>query len=145
MQAHENGSDIRVGASKGSRFWARPSQTFGRVRTFGEYLQMVRTFWHMLARAMRGFAFVATHLRKQGRLRISCKWKFAKGSLQAAMRSKPQQRVRTFARKLQRVRAFGHVFAQLSKGFVLLNNFCKGFALLATRSLEPRRGSHFWG
>ena len=66
-------------------------------------------------------------------------------------------RVRDFDVNLQRVATFGHALANKTKGLHfckildrtliglgLLENVCKGFALLGTALPTIRKGAHFW-
>ena len=69
---------------------------------------------------------------------------FAKGSVTGGDAQQASSKGSDSCAEFQRVRAFGHVFAKLSDGFALLDKICRGFPLFATRSLEPRKGSHFW-
>ena len=64
------------------------------------------------------------------------------------------ERVRAFGEDSQRVRAFEHALAEISKGlalwprirkgFVLLAKVRKGVALLGTALPNIEKGSHFW-
>ena len=85
-----------------------------RVRAFGEKLQRVCTFGHMLAKTLKGFALLPKP-RKGSRF-----WLHANQNI---------ERVRTLSEGSQRVRSFGHVLAGTSKGFGLLVRICNGFGL----------------
>ena len=64
------------------------------------------------------------------------------------------ERVPAFSEDSQRVRAFEHALAEISKGFALWPRIRKGFALLAkvrkgvallgTALPNTEKGSHFW-
>ena len=114
QQGPAKGSEFRAEALKGSRFWARPRQAFERVRTCGEDSPRVRTFGHMLAKTLKGFALLPKP-RKGSRF-----WLHANQNI---------ERVRTLSEGSQRARSFGHVLAGTSKGFGLLVRICKRFGL----------------
>ena len=115
---------------------------------------MVRTFEHMLAKTVKGFALVATRLQTKKGFGLFCRsWPdlsrvrtfgvvregFAllgmalpnidKGSHFCADPGQNLERVRTFGRRVQRDRAFGHGRANYSEGIALLDICSKGFAL----------------
>ena len=113
--------------------------TFGAI--FGERVRGFGIAAHTLPKSRKGSDFW-TCLPNGSDFCMSSQ-KLAEGSdfcaclLQAAMRSKPQPRVRTFGKVSDRVRTFGRAFPRNVQGFALLAKTRKECVLLGTCPPKP--------